>query len=148
MQGGFNYYEERTAAGVQKIGLRGNAFVWLGGTAAVLMTVLGLGWEVIRKRGIRAILNRRRIEVVLLAGYFASLLPFALVLRSTFIYHYLPALLFAICLLAYRLGELEQFGRLATMSRRGWLVCGFIFLLALYGFLASLPYVYGLPLPA
>jgi dolichyl-phosphate-mannose--protein O-mannosyl transferase len=45
---------------------------------------------------------------MLLIGYFANLLPYILVARAAFLYHYLPALVFAIILLALWIGKSKK----------------------------------------
>jgi len=62
--------------------LIGNAFIWLLGLAAVVYSIF------------------RKQNLVFLGSYFFALLPFALVQRVTFLYHYFPALIFAIILAA------------------------------------------------
>lgn len=65
----------------------------LANPVVLFATLLGVFW------GIWKLLRERKYAIFLLIfGYFASLLPFMFVSRVAFLYHYLPALTFAILL--------------------------------------------------
>jgi len=83
--------------------------------------------------------SRRRVKpifYILLLAYFANLLPFILIKRISFLYHYLPAMTFGILLTALYLAQIYQ--------KKKIFVAIFIFILA--GFLVLTPYSYGLPI--
>jgi dolichyl-phosphate-mannose--protein O-mannosyl transferase len=77
----------------------------------------------------------------ILLGYFCNLLPWVIVERCTFIYHYQPSAIFGFLALAWYLGKwLEQ----QELSKRiaSWLVLLFI----LVAFLYWLPIQLGIPM--
>ncbi len=81
--------------------------------------------------------------VFLLVGYFSQLLPWMLIFRITFAYHYFPSALFLSMLLAYVMNGLEE------RAPKGWRI-------AVYGFTGSAvalyfafyPILIGLAVPA
>lgn len=147
MQGGFSY---SSVAGVSTIlllpiralfefhgkqmGLLGNIAVWLLGTIAVLWT----GWFVIRKK-FRT--GENKLFFVLFVGWLSALLPFvSVVKRTSFLYHYFPALFFGTLLAAYWIGvALEK-----TPRRHRWKIIAPLAVVVLGGFLLAAPYTYGL----
>lgn len=78
----------------QNIYFRGNTTLWLLVIAFVALTAVGFYKN---KNDFR----EKRIYFILLLGYFANLLPFVFIQRTTFLYHYLPALVFGIILTAH-----------------------------------------------
>jgi len=52
--------------------------------------------------------RRDRIGFLLLSGYAFNFLPFILIKRGMFLYHYLPALVFSIIILAYLLDKIKN----------------------------------------
>jgi len=82
------YWEKNSADTSANIYLMGNPLIWLSALLAVF-------WGIYR-----LFKTKHHAYLVLLLGYFANLLPYAFVARAAFIYHYLPALTFAIILLA------------------------------------------------
>ncbi len=67
----------------------GNPAVWWTGTAAVF-------WGMAEAAG-----NRDRTAARILISYGSQLLPWALVSRASFLYHYFPALIFSVIMAAY-----------------------------------------------
>lgn len=87
----WNKNEKDTAANIY---LLGNPLVWLLVLVGVIFSVFGLVIKKIRKKEINPLIY------LFLLGYFANLLPYVFVERTTFIYHYLPSLIFGILILA------------------------------------------------
>lgn len=106
-----------TGEGVPRtaISILGNPLVWWGGLAAMLLAI----WQNLR---------RVRFDELLLLVAIASLyLPWALVDRAMFIYHYYPAVLIMILLLGKRLVEWSQQPRLRELPMYAVLVAGLLF---------------------
>lgn len=82
--------------GNARIYLLGNPITWWLSTIAVILAIILF---LIKK------LFRDRIFSVLLLGYFLNLLPFIMIQRLTFLYHYLPSLIFAISIMAYLISK-------------------------------------------
>jgi dolichyl-phosphate-mannose-protein mannosyltransferase len=111
----------------------GQPFVWTTGFVAVLVaTVALLHWFWI------GAFNGKRVTVLLmLVGYWASYLPFALVPRTTFYYHYIIPALFASLATAALLDQIENrfvVGFLGTIMT----------LMAVFGLVFWGPFVYGI----
>ena len=120
--------------GDRAITLRGNVFIWLLSTLAVLATPFFIYKE--RKRKART-----KPAIILLGGYLFAMLPFVtIVKRTTFIYHYFPALLFAIGLAGYLITSLLE-GKPEIWRR---IVFGAIIALSTICFIVTTPYTYGL----
>ncbi|MBI5220841.1 MAG: phospholipid carrier-dependent glycosyltransferase [Candidatus Liptonbacteria bacterium] len=89
------------------------------------------------KRGVPERYNRTLI--ILLGGYLASLAPFLVVTRSTFFYHYFPALCFAFVLLGW---SIERLSATLSPGRRVWFIALTV-LAVVTGFLLRIHLVYG-----
>jgi dolichyl-phosphate-mannose-protein mannosyltransferase len=97
------------------ISILGNPLIWWGGLVALLIAV----WQNLR---------RVRADELLLFGAIASLyLPWALVERATFNYHYYPAALVLIVLLGKRLVEWSGHARLRQLPGIAVLLAGLLF---------------------
>ena len=107
----------------------GNPVVWWTGLAAML----ALGW--------RAALGRDRIALVLAGIYFLQCLPWLLVTRTTYLYHYLPFVPLMILGIVYWLQwlDLRRPGSRATV--------GLLALAVVAGFALFYPYVTATPVP-
>jgi dolichyl-phosphate-mannose--protein O-mannosyl transferase len=119
----------------RQIALIGNPFVWLSSTAAVI----GALWLLIKNGVKRSFQNVDKPLLLLVGGYVLCTAPFfTIVQRSTFLYHYFPALLFAIALAGVFMGKLiekDDFAsRLALVA---------IVVLTVVGFLIVAPHTYG-----
>ncbi len=86
---------------VQIMTTLGNPIVWYASTAAVLGSVLYLLYE----RYVRNVKISDHPLILPLMGWGAAFLPWALVHRVVFLYHYLPSYGFALIILAYWLGR-------------------------------------------
>ncbi|MDP1629015.1 MAG: hypothetical protein Q8L57_00175, partial [bacterium] len=134
------YYWNKTDASTQKsadIWLIGNPVSWLLAAFAVFITLFKIPF----KFGLRVFSaeSRRRfneITFLLILGYFANLLPFIFVGRVAFLYHYLPALTFALILLAIKIDRMLG-PRKSPLIFLGLLILSFLILT---------PLSYGLPM--
>ncbi len=118
--------------------LIGNIFIWVASTFVVLGTL----FKYIKRIARRATYDEKENPIaILLFGYVFALLPFfTFVTRATFLYHYFPALLLAIALLATLITRwLEN-----KTKRTRMLAYGVIGILSVWGFLIAIPYTYGL----
>ncbi len=106
----------------------GNPILWWGTTIAVAAAVL----LYIAKRKWRA----KKFFGFLLIGYFANLLPFIVIGRVMFIYHYMTALVFAMLITAYIIDQLDN----------KWPVAIAVGSLTVISFIFFMPFTYGLPL--
>lgn len=113
-----------------RIYLLGNPLVWWLSSLGVLFGLFF--WKP----------KRREMKTWLYLGYFLNWLPFALIGRVLFLYHYLSALVFAIAIATFYF--IDSLGK-ARENGKG-MIAGAIVLLALLGFLFFLPLSYGLPL--
>ncbi len=125
-----------TSAG--EIVLIGNMFIWIASTLAVLGTLFKYARRIIQHAPYD---GKENPVAILLFGYIFALLPFfTFVTRATFLYHYFPALLLAIALLATLTTRwLEN-----KTKRVQMLTYGVVGVLSVWGFIISVPYTYGL----
>jgi dolichyl-phosphate-mannose--protein O-mannosyl transferase len=120
----------------------GNPIVWLASTFAVI-AALAVCYRYLRDY------LKKKVErypfFVLLAGYVLAMLPFVtFVHRSTFLYHYLPALLFAIGLLGWFVGEWLGVREWKDVTMPKAFLFVMILLVVFLGFLHVAPLTYGL----
>ena len=87
------YFDDGTKSA---FGAFSNPLVCWGG----LLALGGMGWIAVRDRDERAIF--------ILIGYLANLLPWVLVTRLTFAYHYFPCTVFLVLALGYIFGDLRR----------------------------------------
>lgn len=87
-------FNQKTLHYSSNIYFAGNTILWLLVTAFVITTLAKIALK-------KELPGEKSVFFILLLGYFANLLPFMLVERTTFLYHYLPALIFGILLTAY-----------------------------------------------
>lgn len=113
-----------------KIYLFGNPVLWPLAGLGVIFGLLALLIKKIRRQLSPALL-------ILLLAYFANLLPFILIKRAAFLYHYLPAVMYAILLLAFWLN------RFWPKEKRIFITT---LCLILLGFIVIAPISYGCPL--
>lgn len=86
------------------LALVGNPVVWFLSLAAIL-------WSIFKFK---------KNYLVLVGGYFFSLLPFIFVDRPAFLYHYFPALIFGISLAAILISE--KLDHLSSLEKKRWLI--------------------------
>jgi dolichyl-phosphate-mannose-protein mannosyltransferase len=104
-----------------RVYLLGNPVIWWASSAAVLMLLF---------------FTRDRTALLLIAGYLGSFLPFILIGRVLFLYHYFTALCFAMLILVYLISKSKH----ATKIYAALLFASFL------AFLYFAPLTYGLPL--
>ncbi len=114
-----------------KIYFSGNPILWWLAGLSVIFTFFILFSKKIRR-------HLKPIGYLLLLGYFTNLLPFIFIKRVSFLYHYLPSLLYAVLVLALWLGKLWDSQKTAVVSA--------LILIAAVFILLS-PLSYGWPLP-
>ncbi len=91
------YYLAYPSAGVTvSFGAFNNPLVAWGG----LLAMAGMGWLAVRERDERA--------AFILIGYLANLLPWVLVTRLTWSYHYFPCLVFLVLAISYIFADLRR----------------------------------------
>ena len=116
----------------------GNPVVWWGSTVAVLLLAITL----LRNfqfsiSNFQSITNfQLKTRHILLAGYALNLLPFIVIGRVMFLYHYLIALIFAVLILCYLIDIRKNSRKIFTG----------IITAAIAAFLFFSPLTYGLPL--
>ncbi|KKT76377.1 MAG: hypothetical protein UW72_C0007G0024 [Parcubacteria group bacterium GW2011_GWF2_44_7] len=101
--------------------LTGNPLLWWSASLAVIYTL----WLFLSKN------NRRRTEpifYILILAYFANLLPFMLVKRVAFLYHYLLAASFAVMLLSFYFSKIYSKNKRVFISLIAIIILGFIFI--------------------
>jgi dolichyl-phosphate-mannose-protein mannosyltransferase len=123
--------------------LKGNPVIWFSGTLAVAAAIF-LALKRLKKYWRDRNEEYVKTPLILLSGYVGALLPFfTLVHRNTFLYHYFPALLFSIGLLAFFIEKLLKLDEPGPVSFRKALVLGFIAIAVMIGFLLGTPFVFG-----
>lgn len=122
------YYWNQDAGGKSaKIFFAGNPALWWLIVPALFLTLLT-----------KEALKKPVFQFLLLA-YLANLLPFVLIERVSFLYHYLPAAMFGLLLLAIWLKSFEAQNK--NLFKAAWV-------LIIAGFLVMVPLSYGWLLPA
>ncbi|CAG8775297.1 5209_t:CDS:2, partial [Acaulospora morrowiae] len=87
--------------------LLGNPFVWLPGTASLVLYVLILAWYIVRRQRQYQDLTPAQwdhylyIGKICLVGWFLHFIPFCIMGRVTYLHHYFPALYFSILMTGY-----------------------------------------------
>ncbi|OGE19031.1 hypothetical protein A3D83_00200 [Candidatus Daviesbacteria bacterium RIFCSPHIGHO2_02_FULL_41_10] len=117
-------YQKNTMANIFASG--NPAVFWLG-SAAVVLTV----WETIKRRSLNLI--------IILLGFFAFWLPWAISPRIMFLYHFSPSVPFLSLVLGYQLNKL-------LTDRQGKKLALLLLLLITVSFILIFPYLTGIPL--
>ena len=115
---------------ISSISCMGNPAVWWTGLAAIIFTMCLVAWQ------------RRSDDtgLTISVGFLSQYLPWVLVPRSTFIYHYFASVPFIIMATAFLMGRLEK------RSRRAFAICaGILAGLALILFIMFYPLESGMP---
>ncbi|KAJ7982867.1 glycosyltransferase family 39 protein [Mycena polygramma] len=129
----------------KQIYLVGNPMIWWLSTLAVLSYITVRGFLILRaKRGFRDFDNTKVVKYdsvcgFLFLGWFLHYFPFYLMARQLFLHHYLPALYFAILLLASVFDLVTS-----TLRPRVRLqIAGVLVILAVWNFMYLSPLAYG-----
>ncbi len=153
MKGGITYYKDRASV----IALTGNPVVWWAATVAVgIACSMFLWWLIphirnypgkgspVKSHGSIKHTGAYKTHVILLAGYMFSLLPFlAIVRRSTFLYHYFPALIFSIGILVSFMSDILNLNNFNTLTVRHMRIISLVLIVVISGFIAAAPSTYG-----
>lgn len=111
---------------ISNIFAAGNPIVFLGGFAAVIISLVQL-------------IRRKTKELIIpLLGYFIFWLPWALSPRIMFLYHYSPSIPFLSILLGYQINTWTKEDKFAKVMMIGLILLGFFLLY---------PWLVGVPLP-
>lgn len=108
-----------------QIWLVGNPIVWWGGVVAIVWLVIDLVTKKINAK-------KLPIALLLIVCFFMTWLPFALISRVMFLYHYLIPLCFSVLVIGFVMDKVE------------WKLQLFLILLAMAGFVLFAPAAYGL----
>lgn len=128
------YWTNAVGGKTASIWLLGNPIIWFAVLIAVAAAVIGIFFKWFRKK-------IPPVFYFLILGYFLNLLPFILISRIAFLYHYLSALIFGILILTVLY---ESFVKQNSTAE---FIINYIFLPAvLIAFLVFAPLTYGLPL--
>ncbi len=147
------YYSTDRLAGnrVSTILAFGNPAVWWGGLIALIAVFCGVMARCVR--GLRVRSFGLRVEesegsrgmlftaALLLIGFASQYVPWVLVPRSTYIYHYFASVPFIILCMA----QCAEWG-FKDSKRLGYIACGAYLLLALALFIAFFPFASGAPM--
>ncbi len=115
--------------------LIGNPFIYWFSSLAFLWFFVSFVW----KKLIKKCTNINQTDLFLILGFLGNLLPFVLISRLLFLYHYLPALIFSIICLAFWLEKIR-------IKKWGVFTIITIFILFTTSFLYFSPLTYGIPL--
>lgn len=143
MQRSVFYWEEKSLIGTTAkeksyIYLLGNPFIyWLGSLSSLLLILLSLSKLILKDKILPAFKNYNFI-LFLILGYLVNLLPFILIKRPMFLYHYEASLVFSIIITAFMIDLLK--------SKTKYIFVAVIFIIALLSFFYWSPLTYGLPL--
>ena len=125
----------------------GNPVVWWGSSIGLLWLVWGTVRRLLSKAStVDTSAGQQVARLLPLLGFLVSFLPFIVIPRVMFLYHYLPSLVFAVCTVALWLDRhgWTQEGSFAEQSRAArWLLIAIP-----VGFLVISPITYGFVLPA
>jgi len=120
-----------------RIGLVGNPVIWGLSSFGILISIASLFFKGLRKE----IYSSAFVLFFILCGFLINLLPFMMIPRSTFLYHYFPAYLFAIFNLAIILNWVNRYNKKVFWILIFLIVLGFsVVAPATYGFKPILPY--------
>ncbi len=125
------FYYSKELEGNLRLGISsfGNPLVWWAGIPAFLVT------------GCLALFRRKKTALFLVISYLAQYLPWMLVDRCTFIYHYFPCVPFVVLMLGYCFLQLKK-----CMSDRRFCICCIGYATAAFAlFLMFYPVLAGTP---
>ncbi|MDE2018849.1 MAG: phospholipid carrier-dependent glycosyltransferase [Patescibacteria group bacterium] len=149
MRGVMTYYFAPGNAG--NLVLQGNPVVWYSSTLAVFIFIVTLLWRIGHwfighSFDIRHLsLDLAKAPLILFVGYLSALAPFfTFVHRGAFLYHYFPAYLFAIGLLAYLVSHWLKLDDFHSLSKKQGLYLTGIITFVVAGFIMTAPLIYGL----
>lgn len=118
--------------------LLGNPFIYWLGTLSVLSLIILTIYNLIVKKSINQNPIKTKVIIFLIIGYLANLLPYMLIGRVMFLYHYETALVFSILTIVFWIDFLK--------GKKIIYVSAAILIIALSLFLYFSPFTYGLPI--
>jgi dolichyl-phosphate-mannose-protein mannosyltransferase len=118
--------------------LLGNPFIYWLGTLSIIALILLSVFKLITKRSLSNDPETSKVMLFIIIGYLANLLPFALIGRVMFLYHYESALVFSIIAIIYFVDLLQPRKKVYAVI--------FILIVALSAFIYWSPLTYGTPL--
>jgi len=125
------FYYSNVLEGTMRQGISsfGNPLVWWAGIPAFIYML----YLVYKKKDCTA--------TFLCVGYLAQFLPWVLVTRCTFIYHYFPSVPFLVCMIAYSFNQLKKKVKPGTFIGilTGYAVVAFLLFLLFYPILSGQP---------
>lgn len=125
------FYYSNVLEGTMRQGISsfGNPLVWWAGIPAFIYMLY-----LVYKR-------KDRTATFLCVGYLAQFLPWVLVTRCTFIYHYFPSVPFLVCMIAYSFNQLKKKVKPGTFIGiiTGYAVVAFLLFLLFYPILSGQP---------
>lgn len=125
---------------VMAINAHGNLLLWWFGTFAVAYLLFNFFFKKIVEISAGKKIEGNNAELLILAGYFASWVPWILISRIAFLYHFLPSVPFMILAVVYALGRIWEWPILGKKLVIGLLV------LFTASFLFYYPVSVGLPI--
>lgn len=128
----FEELGERTSS----LYLLGNPFIWWG----TILAIIGMVYWIFRRRAPAVFYSKS--TYFLFFSYLIFFLPFASVSRSSFLYHYFPALLFSFILFAVFIDGLLS----SLSSGKAKILFGSVLLITILGFVYFIPFSYAFPL--
>ncbi|MFA6295445.1 MAG: phospholipid carrier-dependent glycosyltransferase [Candidatus Paceibacterota bacterium] len=120
-----------------KIYLLGNPFIYWLSSLAVILLIMQMFFKSLYQRSF--CWKGYKVPTFIIIGYLANLLPFILIGRVMFLYHYLSALVFAIIIMVYLIDQIK-------VHRRKIAISVGLLLLFTVSFIFFSPFSYGLPL--
>ncbi len=130
------WYWTKTIDGkVANIYFLGNPVIWWLIVFSVLLSLIFIIINLIYRKHFR-----KNILFFLIAGYFISILPFIFVSRVTFLYHYLPSLIFGILITALIYDEFLR------NNKNQKYILGLYFIIVILMFVFLAPLSYGFPI--
>lgn len=118
--------------------LLGNPFIYWLGTLSIIALILLSVFKLIRRRSLSNDLETSKVILFIIIGYLANLLPFSLIGRVMFLYHYETALIFSIIAIIYFIDLLQPRKKVYAVI--------VILIVALSAFIYWSPLTYGTPL--
>jgi dolichyl-phosphate-mannose-protein mannosyltransferase len=118
--------------------LLGNPFIYWLGSLTMIFTILYIIIKLILHKAISRDPNTSKLLLFIIVGFLANWLPFALIGRVMFLYHYEVALIFSIIAITYWVGALQP--------KNKKIVSIFLVFVTLISFIYWSPLTYGLPL--
>jgi dolichyl-phosphate-mannose-protein mannosyltransferase len=115
--------------------LLGNPVIWWASSCAILFLLVTFPAKALGFIKRAKLPPTGRSELIIIFGYLANVLPFMAVPRGMFLYHYLPALIFAILGIGLLLDRIDHKRMLGTI----------LLAASIFGFLYFAPLTYGIP---